>query len=112
MTLPAVHASLTHLVNGQDRNRTAILDALDAVASAHLHGGKDAFDSRMVDARAAVANAFDTMTAIHETARLAAGMPHEPAQIAVQTRGEDQSAEDTTARAKARTTRTSVPHGE
>lgn len=75
MTMSAVHASLTHLVAGQARNQATILDAIDAVVSAHQHGGKDAFNDRVADLRAAVGSAFLTMDAIHETARTAVGLP-------------------------------------
>lgn len=112
MTSAAVHASLKHLVSGQDRNKGAIADAIDAVVSAHQHGGKDAFDARITDLRSAVDATFLTMDAIHDTARTAVGLPAEPKADPV-AQGEEQSAEQVAAsRGNRRATRTGVPEGE
>ena len=111
MTMAAVHASLSHLVSGQNRNKAAISEAIDAVVSAHQHGGKDAFDGRVSDLRAAVDSTFLTLDAIHDTARASVGMTHEPKPV-VADKGEAQSAEDTAATRRGRATRTSPVEGE
>lgn len=116
MTLPAVHASLTHLISGQDRNKAAISDAIDAVVSAHAHGGKATFDERVTDLRSAVESAFLTMDAIHDTARTAVGLPTEP-RVEIPAAGatilrEAQSAEDAAANRRSRTARAAGTDGE
>lgn len=71
----AIFASLDHLTAGHTRNKASVDQAIDAVVSAHQHGGKDAFDARVDALRSATANAFATMDAVCDTARTAVGMP-------------------------------------
>lgn len=73
--MSAIFASLDHLTAGHARNKASVDQAIDAVVSAHQHGGKDAFDARVGALRSAITNAFATMDAVCDTARTAVGMP-------------------------------------
>lgn len=74
-TNPTLAAAYDNLSASLDRQHTDVTEAIDAVVSAHQHGGKDAFDDRIDTLRGKVAGMVSSMDAMRQVAGHIGSLP-------------------------------------
>ena len=74
-TNPTLAAAYGNLSASLDRQHTDVTEAIDAVVSAHQHGGKDAFDDRIDTLRGKIAGMVSSMDAMRQVAGHIGSLP-------------------------------------